>query len=204
MGDPRKLKKKYETPKHPWEGARITEESRLVREYGLGSKREVWVAEEVVRKYRRLTRQLVGLSAEARQAKEGAFLGKLRLLGILKEGATLDDALSVKTEDYLGRRLQTLVWKKGLASTVVQARQLINHGHIALGGRKTTAPGMILDTEKEKLIGWYGEPVQLTFKKAAPEPQKPQAEGAAKETPERKGSGRESAAEPGKGELNAG
>jgi small subunit ribosomal protein S4 len=174
MGDPRKLTKKYEPPKHPWEAARIKEENRLVREYGLRNKKEVWVAEAVVRKYRRLTKQLMGAAAEARQEKEKALLSKLKLLGLMKESATLDDVLSLRTEDLLARRLQTIVWKRGLASTVVQARQLIIHGHIALGGRKTTTPGMLLDVNKETLIGWHGDPIQLIFKKAAAEPPKPE------------------------------
>jgi small subunit ribosomal protein S4 len=34
MGDPRKRKKKYETPTHPWQKDRIDDEKELRRKYG--------------------------------------------------------------------------------------------------------------------------------------------------------------------------
>ena len=41
MGDPRRLRRKYEPPRHPWQKARIEEENELVKEYGLVNKKEV-------------------------------------------------------------------------------------------------------------------------------------------------------------------
>ena len=38
MGDPKKIRKKYSTPKHPWEGARIEEEKKLLKDYGIKKK----------------------------------------------------------------------------------------------------------------------------------------------------------------------
>ena len=161
MGDPRRLKKKYDTPNHPWEKQRIDEEKKLVIEYGLKNKRELWRAQTLLRKYRHLARSLVGLPAEERQDKEKVILGKMGSLGLIKEEGSLDDILSLKVEDILERRLQTIVWKKGLALTPKQARQFIVHGHVKVNGIRTTSPGMIVDKKTEATIDWVKEPIQL-------------------------------------------
>jgi small subunit ribosomal protein S4 len=41
---------------------------------------------------------------------------------------------------YLERRLDNVVYRMGFGSTRAQARQLISHGHIRLGGRKVDRP----------------------------------------------------------------
>ena len=161
MGSPRRLKKKYETPSHPWEKERIKEENRFLKEYGLKNKREIWKAKTQLKKYRQQARQLVGLSGEERREAEKILVTKLQRIGILQEEAGLDEILSLKVEDILSRRLQTIVWKKGLALTPKQARQFITHGHISLKGRKVTAPGMIVELKDENEINWYGKPIEL-------------------------------------------
>jgi small subunit ribosomal protein S4 len=40
----------------------------------------------------------------------------------------------------LERRLDNVVYRMGLATTRAQARQLVNHGHITVNGRKTDIP----------------------------------------------------------------
>jgi ribosomal protein S4 len=64
-------------------------------------------------------------------------------------GSSLDDVLALDTEAVLSRRLQTLVYLKGYSSTPYQARQLINHGHVAVSGRKVTVPGYIVTKDEE-------------------------------------------------------
>jgi small subunit ribosomal protein S4 len=82
----------------------------------------------------------------------------------------LEDVLALTVEDILERRLQTHVYKKGLANSIKHARQLIVHGHIAVDGRRVTIPSYILDVEEEKKIGYYGEPpVTIEAKGAAAE-----------------------------------
>ncbi|RLG21915.1 30S ribosomal protein S4 [Candidatus Micrarchaeota archaeon] len=159
MGDPRRFRKKYESPKHPWEKSRIEEENKIRKEYALKSKKEIWRAKTIIKKYRHQARQLVGLPANERAEKEKKLIEKLQKIGLLGSSATLDDILSLKVEDLLERRLQTIVWKKGLARTAKQARQFIVHGHIAVNGRKVTVPGMIIDTELEKKVTWYKKPI---------------------------------------------
>ncbi len=172
MGDPRKLRKKYTPPKHPWEADRIKEEKAIVNSFGLRNKKEIWRAAAVVKKFRYRARGLVGIPADKRKDEEDRLLGKLRKMGLLKESSTLDDALSMKTEDLLARRLQTLVWRRGLAGTLTQARQLITHGHISVSKRRVNSPGMTISLDEEETIDWYGKPIQIIRKAGVPEPQK--------------------------------
>ena len=56
MGYPGKNHKQYQTPKRPFEKTRIEEESKMVIEYGLRNKREVWKAQSFLRRYRKAAR----------------------------------------------------------------------------------------------------------------------------------------------------
>jgi len=152
----RKLKKKYKRPKRPWDKARIEEEKKLMEKYGLRRKREIWRAKEILRKFRRRARRL---AAERDKEKEKILLDKLYRMGLLEKDATLDDVLSLTVEDILDRRLQTLVYKLGLARTPKQARQFIVHGHIAFEGRRTVYPSLLVPRGKEKEISFYGKPL---------------------------------------------
>lgn len=166
MGDPRRFRPKYDSPSHPWEKQRIEEENKLRSEYALKTKTEIWRAKAKVSKWRQQARELVGLSGEDRQKGEEVLLGKLKKMGVLQEDANLDAILSLKVEDVLGRRMQTIVWKKGMAQTAKQARQLIVHGHIAIKGRKVTIPGRIIGLDMEREIEWYGKPVETPVAQA--------------------------------------
>ena len=160
MGDPRRLKKKYKKPKRLWDKERIKEESKLMRKYGLKNMRELWIATAELRKVRREARRLLALSEEERVQLSKNILNKLNRLNILPETAGIDDILSLSVESFLERRLQTLVYKKGLAKTIKQARQLITHGFIAVNGRKVTSPGTIITKALEDKIGYY-KPINL-------------------------------------------
>src|SRR5512145_8385 len=63
MAYPGKNTKSYQTPKRPWEKSRIESETRLVIEFGLRNKREVWKAQEHLRKYRKAARNLLALGS---------------------------------------------------------------------------------------------------------------------------------------------
>ncbi len=159
MGDPRFNRKTYATPKHPWEADRIKEEWELQKKYGLKNKREIWKAKSILRNFRAQARQLqaklrYGDPQAEKQQKQ--LFEKLIRLGILNEAnATLDAVLSLTVDDILSRRLQTIVYLKGLARTPKQARQFIVHGHIAIGERKVTIPGYLVRKEEEDLIEYH-------------------------------------------------
>lgn len=152
MGDPKRPKNKYVTPKHPWRREDLMRELELVGTYGLRNKRELWRAETELSRIRRQARMLLAAPPEQRAQMENLLLRKLIKMGLLRENATLDDILSLKVEDLLERRLQTLVWRKGLAKTPYQARQMIVHRHILVNGRVVNKPSYLVGKDEENTI----------------------------------------------------
>ncbi|MHA1858626.1 MAG: 30S ribosomal protein S4 [Candidatus Thorarchaeota archaeon] len=154
MGDPRRQKKKYATPKRPFDSDRFETELQLVGTYGLRNKRELWKHRTKLSSYRRQARQLLALPPEERAQREKELIDKLLREGILKGEPTLDSILDLTLEDVLERRLQTIVFRKGLACSIYHARQLVTHGHIALDGARVTTPSRIITVEEEPRIGY--------------------------------------------------
>jgi len=155
MGDPKKTKKHFERPLKIWNKASIEKEKDLRNTYGFKNKRELWKAETILKKKRKSARQLLAMPLEKRIRKERELLDSLIKMGLLGEKAGLDDVLTLSVETLLERRLQTVVWRKGLANSIKQARQFIVHGHIAIAGKRVTSPGYSVPTESEKKIGYY-------------------------------------------------
>jgi len=152
MGDPKKQRKKYETSRFPWRTDVLQGELKLLGQYGLRNKRELWRHKTMLSKFRGIARSLLGMPAEERRKMERQLLDRLHRLGILPETAVLDDVLDLTLEEVLERRLQTLVFRKGLAKSVYQARQLIAHGHIAIEGKRVSSPSyMVLRNEEPKI-----------------------------------------------------
>lgn len=152
MGDPKKRRKKYEPPRHPWEVDVLAEELRLLGLYGLRNKRELWRAKTMLSKIRHIARSLLGMPQEKRIKIESELMNKLYKLGLVDKNATVEYVLDLKVEDILERRLQTIVARLGLAKTVYQARHFITHGHIFVGDKKVTSPGYLVLKEEESKI----------------------------------------------------
>jgi small subunit ribosomal protein S4 len=127
MGDPKKPRKKYTRPRTPWRADLLAQELYLVGTYGLRNKRELWKAQTLLSKIRKQARMLLAAPPEIRAKREATLLTSLAKKGLVSTDATLDDVLSLTVENILARRLQTVVWRKGLASTPYQARQFIAH-----------------------------------------------------------------------------
>ena len=149
----RRLKKKLSRPRAPWDSARLEDETKLLKEFGLRRKREIWSAEERVRNFRRRARSLIAMKDDN---KIQILLDRLVYLGLIQKGQGLDHVLQLKAGELLNRRLQTLVFKKGFASSVKEARQRITHGHIFVEGRKMVFPAYIVPVDKENLIDLKG------------------------------------------------
>jgi small subunit ribosomal protein S4 len=152
MGDPKRQRKKFDTPRFPWQVDTLEAELKILGQYGLRNKREIWRHKTLLSKYRGIGRSLLGMTVDERSKQEKQLLDRLHRLGILPEESALDDVLDLALEDILGRRLQTLVFQRGLANSIQQARQLITHGHIAIEGRKVSTPSyLVLKDEEEKI-----------------------------------------------------
>jgi len=143
------IKKKYETPPTRWNKERIDAEKIIIKNFGLKKKQEIYRAQAILRKYRRMARDL---TANTDKIKEKLILGKLIKLGLLTDGATLDDILSLTIENILNRRLQTIILNKGIANTPKHARQMIVHGHVSINGRKVVYPSYLVLKEEEDKI----------------------------------------------------
>ncbi len=140
----RRLRKKYKSPRKPFERDRLIEEMRLVGEYGLRNKRELWRMKTLLSEIRRRARKLLAIPPEERKEEEKTLIERLYRLGILDRDSTLDDILRLRVEDLLERRLQTVVWRLGYARTPHQARQMIVHRHIMVNGRIVTIPSYLV------------------------------------------------------------
>ena len=152
MGDPKKQRKKFETPRFRWRRDILQEELRLIGQYGLRNKHELWRHKTMLSKTRGIARSLIGRPPEERVKMENELLARLKKMGMLDETAVLDNVLDLSIEDLLERRLQTTVFRKGLARTIFQARQLITHGHITIGNRRITVPSYIVSREDEPKV----------------------------------------------------
>lgn len=142
----RRLAPKFEKPLKPWDSARSESERKIMKAYGLRRKHEIWRAESILRTFRRIAREL---QAKKDKAKEEMLLNRLKKTGLISADGTLDDVLNLEINDILERRLQTLVYKKGLANSLRQSRQFIVHGHISVNSRRTKWPSMIVDKKND-------------------------------------------------------
>ena len=152
MGDPKKQRKKYETPRFRWRKDILQEELKLIGQYGLRNKHELWRHKTTLSTARGIARSLIGKPAEERTKIENELLTRLKKQGILAETSALDNVLDLSIEDILERRLQTIVFRKGLTRTIFQARQLITHGHITIGNRRVTVPSYTVAKAEEDQV----------------------------------------------------
>lgn len=154
MGDPKKLKKKYSTPAHPWEKTAIEEGKALREEYGLKNRREILVATSFLKKYKNIAKKLIADQTAQGEKEKKQMMDKLQGLGLLTAGAELDDVLGLELRDILNRRIQSLVFRKGLARSTKQARQFIVHRHVVIDDKEITSPCVLVSTEDENKLGF--------------------------------------------------
>jgi ribosomal protein uS4 len=116
MGYPGKNHKSYQTPKRPFEKTRIESETRLVIEYGLRNKREVWKAQSYLRKYRKGARDLLAIMSSSVdrtlfEAKKAELISHMQRSGLLGPDVVLskdeDVNLMRKIRCYRGIRHET-------------------------------------------------------------------------------------------------
>ncbi len=155
MGGLRKPRKLYLAgkPKKVWNKQLLQEELQLMGEYGLRNKKELWLARSRLLLITRRARSLLSMTAEERAPLESSFRERLYKLGFIEDpNVPLDKILSLDVRVVLERRLQTLVYRMGLAKSIHHARQLITHRRVTVAGRRVTSPGFLIPRDLEDKI----------------------------------------------------
>jgi small subunit ribosomal protein S4 len=179
MGSPRKLRREWSRPLRPFDRVRLEYEAGLEKEYGFRKKKEIWNLENY---FKNLKRRARNIQATHDQNDEKILKAKLLRYGFAKGEFTLDDILNMRLEDVCERRLQTILLRKGMATTASQARQFVTHRRVLIGDMIVDQPNYLVDVEQEKKI-------KLKVKKekpAAKAPEKTEEAPAAKTVREAK------------------
>ena len=146
-------------PKRPFEKERLDSELLLIGKYGLKNKREVWRTQYLLTRIRKAAWELLTLEPnDPRRLFEGqALIDRMMRIGVLgKDEKELDYVLSLTTQKFLDRRLQTIVHANAFAKSIHQARTFIFQKKIALnkGARNQiiNIPSFVVRKENETKI----------------------------------------------------
>lgn len=173
-------KKTSKTPRKPFDKERLAAELHLVGRYGLRNKREVWRVQYTLAKLRKAARELLTLDErDPRRLFEGdALIRRISKLGLLKEGQRkLDYVLGLTVDQFLERRLQTVVVAKGHAKSVHHSRVLIRQRHIAVGKQMVNIPSFMVSTSSDKYIKYAASSVFVTKEMGRMKKKKAQGKG---------------------------
>ena len=147
--------KSYSRPKKPFEKSRIEEEARIKKEYGLKNKKEIWKADAKIKSMREMAKRLI--SADENEQK--LLFARLQKIGI--KAGSIGEVLGLTKKDYLDRRLQTVVVKQGIATTVKGARQMIVHKKVLVEGKVVNSPSFIVPVSLENKITTVPKKVKI-------------------------------------------
>ncbi|MSO89920.1 MAG: 30S ribosomal protein S4 [Rhodospirillaceae bacterium] len=109
-----------------------------------------------------------GTQLAAKQKLKGYYgnITERQFRKLYKEAARRRGDTSEQLIELLERRLDAVVYRMKLAATVFAARQLVNHGHIQVGGRKVNIPSFLVKDgvtvevrEKSKQLGMIAEAI---------------------------------------------
>ncbi|MBI4150694.1 30S ribosomal protein S4 [Candidatus Woesearchaeota archaeon] len=156
MGDPRRLTSHFRGPGHPWQKERIEDERKVMSEFGLKNKTELWRISSNVKAFTQQAKKLIAATGVQADREKEQLFQRLQRLGLIKAGAKLDDILSLTLRNMLERRLQTMVCRKGFARSMKQARQFITHQHVVVNNKIITSPNYIVLTSEEPSLSIIG------------------------------------------------
>ncbi|GAA0184854.1 ribosomal protein [Lithospermum erythrorhizon] len=151
----RKSGKTFKKPRRPFEKERLDAELKLLGEYGLRCKRELWRVQYALSRIRNAARMLLTLKDnDPKRIFEGeAILRRMFKFGLLDESQNkLDYVLALTVENFLERRLQTCVFKAGMAKSIHHARVLIRQKHIRVGRQVVNVPSFLVKVDSQKHI----------------------------------------------------
>ncbi len=154
MGDPRKQRKKYRGPQHPWQKLRIDEEKNILKDYGLKNKKEIWKMYSKLKNFAQQAKHLNAMSSKESEKERPQLLKKLQKIGLLNPNSKLDEVLSLTLKDILERRLQTIVYRKRFSRSIKEARQFITHKHIKIKEQKITSPSYLVKVDEQDKINF--------------------------------------------------
>ena len=138
--------KKYSKPKRPFDKVRLEEEAKIKKEFGLKNKKEIWRADAQIKSIREKAKKLISASPK----EQKALFDRLKKIGLKVD--SIADVLSLDKQDYLKRRLQTVIVDKKLATTSKSARQLITHKKILIDNKSVDSPSYVVPVELENKI----------------------------------------------------
>jgi small subunit ribosomal protein S9e len=173
--------KTSKNPRRPFEREKLINELKLIGTYGLRCKREVWRTQLVLAKLRKAARILLTMDEQdPRRLFEGeALIRRMVRIGLLKDSERrLDYVLGLTISQFMERRLQTLVVKRKLASSVHHARVLIGQRHIAVGKQMVNIPSFVVRVSSEQHIKMAATSVYTTNKPGRMKRKKAAAGGA--------------------------
>ncbi len=136
----------YSKPKKPFDKVRIIEEEQIKKEFGLKNKKEIWRSDSRIKVIRRKAKNLIS----ANPKEQERFFERLRKIGLKVN--SIGDVLSLNKQDYLKRRLQTVIVAKKIARTMKDARQFIVHKKILIDGKIVNSPSYIVPIDMEEKI----------------------------------------------------
>mmetsp|Transcript_28642 Transcript_28642/g.43264 ORF Transcript_28642/g.43264 Transcript_28642/m.43264 type:complete len:186 (-) Transcript_28642:132-689(-) len=147
--------KTSKTPRKPFDKDRLLSELKVVGHYGLRNKREMWRVQLTLAKLRKAARELLTLDeTDPRRIFEGdALIRRVVKLGLLSRSERkLDYVLGLTINQFMERRLQTIVATKKLANSVHHARVLIRQKHISVGKQVVNIPSFMVGVSSEQHI----------------------------------------------------
>merc|ERR1711898_61889 len=151
----RNFSKTSKPPRRPFEKERLDAELKLIGQYGLKNKKEIWRVRLALAKIRSTARTLLTKDEKdpVRIFEGQALMRRMIRYGILDEDKQrLDYVLALNLENFMEHRLQTLVFKRGLAKSIHHARVLIRQRHIRVGRQIVNVPSFVVRVESQKHI----------------------------------------------------
>ncbi|MDQ0514185.1 small subunit ribosomal protein S4 [Mycoplasmoides fastidiosum] len=120
------------------------------KEFSKGKKRTTIPGQHGPAQIRR--KKLTGYGEQLQEKQKMAFMYGLndrQFRRFFKIALQMEGALSLNLFWILESRLDSLVYRMGFAPTRRAARQLVNHGHVLVNGKKATISSMILSLNDE-------------------------------------------------------
>ena len=104
-----------------------------------------------------------GIQLQAKQKLKGYYgnINERQFRNIYKKAAMLKGDTGENLIGLLERRLDAVVYRAKLSTTIFSARQLINHGHLKVNGKKVNISSYVL--KEEETIEVRDKSKQLAF-----------------------------------------